>query len=100
MSETAVGSEADATPAQEETKEALHGAGSRRLRLQELEAFFKPQAVPPGTQQHTAMASIRDRARVLALTIEERCPQGPEKVLAIRKAQEAMFWANQAISHR
>ena len=84
----------------EEEVKADHPAASRRMRMKDLEAFFKPIAVPPGTQQSEAIATIRDRARVLALTIEERCPHGPEKRLAISKAQEAFFWANQAISHR
>jgi hypothetical protein len=79
---------------------ADHPAASRRLRLKDLAKFFRPTVVPTGSQQAEAILTVRDRARVLAQTIEEKCPHGPEKTLAIRKAQEAMFWANQAISHR
>ena len=79
---------------------ANHPAASRRLRLKDLAKFFKPTSVPHGSQQAEAILAVRDRARVLAQTIEEKCPHGAEKTLAIRKAQEAMFWANQAISHR
>ena len=79
---------------------ADHPAASRRLRLKDLTKFFKPVVVPSGSQQAEAILTIRDRARVFASTIEEKCPHGPEKTLAIRKCQEAMFWANQAISHR
>ena len=79
---------------------ADHPAASRRMRLKDLAKFFKPVAVPSGSQQAEAILTMRDRARVFAMTIEEKCPHGPEKTLAIRKCQEAMFWANQAISHR
>lgn len=79
---------------------ADHPAASRRLRLRDIAKFFAPVVVPKGTNQSEGILAIRDRARVLAQTIEEKCPHGPEKMLAIRKAQEAMFWANQAISHR
>lgn len=79
---------------------ANHPAASRRLRLKDLAKFFKPTVVPNGSQQAEAILSVRDRARVFAMTIEEKCPHGAEKTLAIRKCQEAMFWANQAISHR
>ena len=79
---------------------ADHPAASRRLRLQDLTKFFRPVVVPHGSQQAEAILAIRDRSRVLAQPIEEKCPHGAEKTLAIRKAQEAMFWAVQAVSHR
>ncbi len=79
---------------------ADHPASSRRMRLKALDHFFRPVVVPKGTNMSEGILAVRDRARVLAQTIEEKCPHGPEKTLAIRKAQEAMFWANQAISHR
>lgn len=79
---------------------ADHPAASRRLRLKDLTKFFAPVVIPHGTNMAEGILAIRDRARVLAQTIEEKCPHGPEKTLAIRKAQESMFWANQAISHR
>ena len=79
---------------------ADHPAASRRLRLQDLKRFFDPVVVKHGSQQAEAILAVRNQARVLAQTIEEKCPHVMEKTLAIRKAQEAMFWANQAISHR
>ena len=92
---------ADAAVEQEmEEAEKLHPAGSRRQRIQALDRAFKHIPVKRGTQQSTAMDTVRDRARVLGLTIEERCPVGPEKDLAIQLVLQAMFWANHAISHR
>lgn len=93
--------EADAAVEQEmeEAKEP-HRAVSRRQRIQEIDFMFKAIPVPRGTQQATAMDTVRDRARVLAITIEERCPEGPHKAEAIHAVLEAMMWANHAISHR
>lgn len=41
-------------------------------------------------------ASIRVCCRNLADSINELCPEGREKALAITKLEEAMFWANAA----
>lgn len=77
-----------------------HRALSRRQRIQAIDHFYKPVPVARGTQQATAMESIRETARVLAVTIEERCPEGVQKEHALRAAAEAMFWGNQSVSHR
>ena len=79
---------------------ANHPASSRRQRIQLITRFFKPVVVPQGTQQSEAISTVRDRARVMALTIEERMPDGYEKDHALKAVAEAMFWANQGISHR
>ncbi len=79
---------------------ASHPAATRRGEIQAIDKFFKPVAVPPGTQQAEAILSVRDRARVMALTISERVPNGAEKDNALKAVAEAMFWANQGISHR
>jgi hypothetical protein len=79
---------------------ANHPSASRRQRIQAITNFFKPVVVPQGTQQAEAILTVRDRARVMALTIEERMPDGAEKDHALKAVAEAMFWANQGISHR
>jgi len=79
---------------------ASHPSSSRRQRIQSITNFFKPVVVPQGTQQAEAILTVRDRARVFALTIEERVPNGAEKDHALKAVAEAMFWANQGISHR
>jgi hypothetical protein len=79
---------------------ANHPAATRRQEIQTIDKFFKPVAVPPGTQQAEAILTVRDRARVMALTISERCPNGAAKDNALKAVAEAMFWANQGISHR
>ena len=82
-------------------KEIPHQAASRRQRLQALEREYSHIVVRQGTQQATAIETIRDRARVLAGSIEERCPEGSfAKEQAHKACMEAMFWAVQAISHR
>ena len=81
-------------------KEIPHKAASRRQRLQELEREYSHIVVRQGTQQAMAIETIRDRARVLAGSIEERCQEGPAKERAHQACMEAMFWAVQAISHR
>jgi hypothetical protein len=68
--------------------------------MQRLEKAFARVVVPQGTQQADAMTTVNDRARVLALTIDERCPPGHAKDKAIDHALAAMFWANHGISHR
>jgi len=94
MSDTAISEEmAPAAP-------ASHPAASRRQEIQAIDKFFKSVSVAPGTQQAEAIVTIRDRARVMALTISERVPNGAEKDNALKAVAEAMFWANQGISHR
>ncbi len=87
--------EADVDP-----KQIPHQAASRRQRIQDLDKQYSQVVVRQGTQQASAIESIRDRARVFALTIEERCPPGPEREKAHRECMSAMLWALQAISHR
>lgn len=100
MSET---TESDVVATSEEMMPAApanHPSASRRQRIQAITAFFKPVVVPQGTQQAEAIITVRDRARVFALTIEERMPDGLSKDNALKAVAEAMFWANQGISHR
>lgn len=90
---------AEADVAVEKEKRA-HRVAGRRQRIQAIDLMFKAIAVRPGTQQHSAMGTVRETARVFAQTIEEKCPEGAEKTEAIHRVLEAMMWANQAISHR
>ena len=83
-----------------EPKEIPHQAASRRQRLQALEREYSHIVVRQGTAQASAIETIRDRARVMAGTIEERCPEGPSKDLAHQLCMSAMHWAVHAISHR
>jgi len=41
---------------------------------------------------------IRSEMLRAALVVEETCPEGREKSLAITKLEEAMMWANAAIA--
>ncbi len=79
---------------------ANHPAATRRQEIQAIDKFFKHIGVPKGTQQAEAMLTVRNSARVLAVTILERMPRGAEKDNALKAVAEAMFWANQGISHR
>jgi hypothetical protein len=42
--------------------------------------------------------SNRTACLLAAQVIDQNCPDSPEKTLAIRKLQEAMFYANAAIA--
>ena len=85
---------------QEEAQEQEHPAASRRRNIRDIEDFFSPVVVPNGSQQAAAIKVIRERCRLLALAIEDYVPEGELKKLASSKCAEAMFWSNQAISHR
>jgi hypothetical protein len=45
--------------------------------------------------EHT---SVRQQCRALADFLNEHCPEGREKSLAITNLEEVMFWANAAIA--
>jgi len=53
---------------------------------------------PPKPHRVPDFTDIRDMAYELAKLIDERCPEGREKALAITKAEEAVMWANAAIA--
>jgi hypothetical protein len=84
----------------EQEEEAPHQAASRRTRLQAIDKFFSAVVVPNGTRQRSSIETIRERARLLAMAIEDHVPEGDQKEHAVMHCAEAMFWANQAISHR
>lgn len=45
-----------------------------------------------------AHETIRQNCETLARSVDELCPDGREKSLAITKIEEAMMWANAAIA--
>ncbi len=91
--------EADAA-LEQEREEAAHPAASRRERIQGIDVFYKPVVVQNGSRQRASIETIRERARLLAMAIEDHVPLGDAKDAAVQHCAEAMFWANQAISHR
>ncbi len=53
---------------------------------------------PPREGQPADFKAIRNRARRMAETVDDLCPDGREKALAITKIEEAVMWANAAIA--
>ena len=54
--------------------------------------------IEPTPEQQANYLLVRQSARDLANTINELCPEGREKSLAITKIEEAVMWANKSIS--
>ena len=52
----------------------------------------------PFGDQTQRYEQIRADAKVLALTIQECCPESREKSLALTNLQQAVMWANAAIA--
>lgn len=50
------------------------------------------------TEKQNAHSSVRQACRRLADFINENCPEGREKSLAVTHLEESMFWANAAIA--
>lgn len=63
---------------------------------EELERNYKYHPPKPG--QPERYEAIRNKARELAILIEEQCPNGREKSLAKTKIEEAVMWANASIA--
>lgn len=56
---------------------------------------FHPASTEEKRNEHTSM---REACRAAAHAIDQKCPAGREKALALTKIEEAMFWANAAIA--
>ncbi len=52
----------------------------------------------PKDNQPAQYEEIRNEARLLAVTLDDLCPESREKSLAITKLEEAVFWANASIA--
>ncbi|MYR46608.1 hypothetical protein [Streptomyces sp. SID5910] len=51
-------------------------------------------------EKRDAHTSVRQHCRRLADHINETCPDGREKSLAITAIEEAMFWGNAALARQ
>ena len=63
---------------------------------QQIETNFSYHAPKEG--QPEKYVSIRDKAKELALLIEEVCPASREKALSMTKLEETVMWANASIA--
>ena len=52
----------------------------------------------PKGDQATRYQMLRQEGLALAFSIENACPDGREKSLAITNLEQAIFWANAAIA--
>ena len=55
--------------------------------------YHRPHGNQPGRYEH-----LRNQAKHLAHAINNSCPESREKILAITNLQQAIMWANAAIS--
>jgi len=53
---------------------------------------------PPKEGQPDIYTEIRAGAKWLAMLVNDKCPEGREKSLAVTHIEEAVFWANAAIA--
>lgn len=53
---------------------------------------------PPKADQPQKYTTIRDRAKELALLIDEFCPDSREKSVAMTNLEQTVMWANAAIA--
>lgn len=53
---------------------------------------------PPKDGQQERYESLRKMGQILANRLSEFCPPSRERMLAITKLEEAIFWANAAIA--
>ncbi len=64
--------------------------------VERIENDFVPHAAPQ--VQMAEMKDVRQRLKSVAMFVEKTCPKGRELALALTHLEEAMFWANAAIS--
>jgi hypothetical protein len=68
------------------------------MEQQEIETRFKYHSPKEG--QPEIYVKIRDKAKELAILINDVCPESREKALAFTALEEAVFWANAGIARR
>lgn len=61
-----------------------------------IENNFTYHAPKPG--QPERYEALRNKAKELALLVEEMCPASREKSIAMTKLEEAVMWANASIA--
>ena len=66
------------------------------MELKEIENRFTYHAPKEG--QPKKYEAIRATAKLLAVLVNDLCPEGREKALAFTKLEEATFWANASIA--
>lgn len=54
----------------------------------------------PSAEGLVNIFKIREKAKDFASLIDEVCPEGRERSLAMTKLEEVMFWANAAIARQ
>jgi hypothetical protein len=68
----------------------------RNIMSQQIETAFTYHAPTDG--QPEKYVQIRNKAKELALLIEDLCPESREKSLAMTKLEEFVMWANASIA--
>lgn len=68
------------------------------IHIDEIEKRFT--AHPVNEKQVARMENLRSLAQEFAMTIVDDTPESREQSLALTHLEEAMFWANAAISRR
>lgn len=63
--------------------------------IEELFTYHAPEGDQPDRYKR-----IRDAAKVLALTVWDACPPGPDRTASIRLIREAVMTANASIATR
>jgi hypothetical protein len=65
---------------------------------QEMEIRFTYHA--PKAGQPAIYLQLREKAKEMALLINEFCPESREKALAFTQLEDTVFWANASIARR
>lgn len=68
------------------------------MEQQEVETRFIYHA--PKAGQPEIYVRLRDKAKEMAILINDVCPESREKALAFTQLEDAVFWANAAIARR
>ncbi len=70
----------------------------KTMEQQELDNRFTYHA--PKVGQPEIYTRLRDKAKELAVLLNEVCPESREKALAFTQLEDAVFWANAGIARR